>query len=140
MNEPIYTDLSIDLETLDNSPRSLILSIGAVPFNRDTGDLGIGMERHVSILSQPARTLSFGTIKWWLSQSVEAKKALFKGRVQAIPLGYALQNIFDIYVDGLADLNKVRVWGNGSAFDNAILSDAYKNSLHKSDTPIEASK
>lgn len=127
------TDISIDLETLDISPRSLILSIGVVPFNRYSGFTGRGVKYHTSILSQPCRTMSMDTIQWWFKQTKEAKSKVLKGQLSATSLYRSLIHM-SWYMSRICDLSKVRVWGNGASFDNAILSDAYKNSL-KTDVP-----
>lgn len=115
-------NIMIDLETLGTSIDSVILSIGAVAFN-DQGIKGV-FERHVDIDSQPSRVVSHDTFKWWFEQSEEARKALTRGMSRACSLEYALAQLslfFKLHGD-----ENVKVWGNGSDFDNAILSHAYR--------------
>jgi hypothetical protein len=121
------TDISMDLETLDNSPRSLVLSIGAAAFDREGLQADALFEVHVSIWSQWTRTLSWDTITWWLKQSKEAKKQMIEGQKKAVSLRVALEKL-QSFIEQNTE-HDARVWGNGAAFDNAILEDAYKNTI-----------
>lgn len=128
-----FTDLSIDLETLDTTPSAVITQIGLQFFNRDDFDSyyphGVHAGRrysiHVGILSQPSRTMSLSTIKWWLRQDKAAKKQFSEGQARSTSLRRALMYAATA-VRLNSDPDKVRVWGNGAAFDNAILEHAYK--------------
>lgn len=123
-----FTDFSIDLETLDTSPRALITSIGIVGFNRKTGNVGIASELHVSILSQLfRRKISLSTVLWWMKQSKEAKKAFWKGQRNSIPLRHAMKLLdFRMSMNCHKD---AKVWTNGPEFDCAILEDIHSNSV-----------
>lgn len=115
-----YTDTMIDLETLDVVPSALILTIGAVAFNRDTGEMDEGV--HISVeLDQPGRTISPSTVQWWMKQSKEAQERAFDGERTVI--GGALHAL-DVYIYGML-AKKGRVWANAPTFDLAILRNAY---------------
>jgi exodeoxyribonuclease VIII len=122
-----YTDISLDLETLSTRPDAAILSIGVVPFNRGTGEIGEGAEIHVKIFPQLfSRHVMFSTIKWWVGQSKEAISQAAVGQRTAYKLKEALALLRTVVISWAVDENEVKVWGNGAAFDNAILIHAYK--------------
>lgn len=131
----MYTDISLDLETLDTSPRALILSMGFVVFNRYTGEISNGCELHTSITSQLfRRKIDWNTVKWWVSQSKTAKAKVLEGQKKAYSIRVAARSLAR-HIEALTDPKEVVVWGNGSDFDNAILADVYKNTLRHSDPP-----
>lgn len=109
----------IDLETLDLKPSSKIVSIGAVIFDPRQSKLGETFYMELDHKAQKNRTQDDtpdGTVAWWKKQSPAVKKAL-KGT--------------DLLADALEELDfflpkDVKVWGNGSIFDIAILEDAYR--------------
>jgi len=63
------------------------------------------------------------TVKWWDGQNAEAKKILTEVDGGGEHLRDALNKLTE-YLSQF-DLKKVRVWGNGSDFDNAILANCY---------------
>ncbi|MCB1865189.1 MAG: 3'-5' exoribonuclease [Chromatiales bacterium] len=116
-------DWSIDIETMDTKFSAAVLSIGAVQFNRDTGQLGIEFYKEVTIDSAVrAGTVSGSTVTWGIR--TEAWLDLFRETSEKVPLVTAL--------DELAALIRSktigpRVWGNGASFDITILEHAYVN-------------
>ena len=116
-------NIMIDLETLGTKPDSAILSIGAVTFDED----GIGSEFYVNtdLESQlndfHKRKIDSGTFYWWAEQSSEAGKSLKNDRRT---LGDAL-SMFEFWLMNNADLDNVKVWGNGADFDNVIITSAF---------------
>lgn len=109
----------IDLETFGNRMDSAIVSIGAVFFDPDTGELG--MEFYKAIDADSAcryGRVTGSTVTWWLQQSQAARDAVVAGKT---PLPEALAKLADFYA-----LNpKAPVWGNGPTFDISILEHAY---------------
>jgi exodeoxyribonuclease VIII len=115
----------IDLETLGTIPGCTILSIGAVEFSVEHG---LGREFHVYIDRKSCKIHGLkedqSTIEWWKAQSEEAKAIFDKvDSPDAKPLPIALSDLLR-WID-YWNRNKVRVWGNGSDFDNAILAVAH---------------
>lgn len=113
---------SIDLETLDNKPTSVITAIGAFGFNtRDEKEF----EFHVRIdwkdalKRYPQFTAGQETIDWWAKQSEEAQQEL-KG---AVKIEDALNSFYEWWMD--CAHKGTSPWGNGAEFDIAILSHAY---------------
>lgn len=115
-------DLMIDLETLDTTSSSVILSIGAVFFDPFKGLLGDKFYTRVDIEEQMAqgRTISASTLKWWLQQSQEAIQAAFFSE-QSLPIKQALKE-FIVFIG----TKQIRPWGNGAMFDVAIMENCYK--------------
>ncbi len=115
----------IDLETLGRRAGCSILSIGAVAFDPKTGRLG--PELYVVVNRLSCFNLSLHedpeTVKWWEGQNAEAKKILAEVDGGGEQLPAALAKLTEY----LAQFGhkKVKVWGNGSDFDNAILTACY---------------
>lgn len=119
---PQFQDVMLDLETFGTSPGSVIVSIGAVAFNKD--ELGPTFYRNIDI-SDAMRAgfhVQGETLAWWMQQSDGARSALFNNP-DPITLKEAL-NRFSEYLRTLPP--RVRVWGNGATFDNVLLSEAYR--------------
>lgn len=117
-------DVMIDLETLGTVPGCAILSIGCVAFDFKTKQLGDTFYIVVDRASCQAVGLKedSDTLAWWKRQADEAKQVL-KDAETGVPLAEALDYLTD-YLRQFG-LGKVKIWGNGSDFDNAILAACY---------------
>jgi len=115
----------IDLETLGRRAGCSILSIGAVAFDPKTKELGAEFYVVVNRLSCFKLGLHEDpeTVKWWEGQNAEAKKILTEVDGGGEHLRDALNKLTE-YLSQFG-LKKVKVWGNGSDFDNAILANCY---------------
>ncbi len=115
-------DVMVDLETLDTKPTAIILSIGACLVNWDKGEPTNDFYRVIDPASceEAGLTKSKDTLAWWAKQSEEAR------RVFTDPNVSLLQALTD-FAKYLSSFNKskVRLWGNGSDFDNTIIANAY---------------
>lgn len=113
-------NIMVDLETLGTSNNAVIISIGAVEFDVDSGVLG----RELYMTIDPQSCVSAGleidasTVIWWMQQSDAARSAF---RSPQWSLASALQYFSDWYP---ADADAL--WGNGATFDNVLLSNAYR--------------
>ena len=116
-----YGNIMFDLETLDSKNTSAILSIAAVEFNKNTGEIGEKIHIRIDIQSCFDEGLTVGgdTLMWWLQQSEDARKRIYD--TKGIPLENALDQVFK-FVKGCGE--NVVVWGNGSTFDISILENA----------------
>ena len=109
----------IDLETLGKTPDAAIVSIGACRFDQN----GVGEDtfyRQISLQStvDGGAKIDPSTVIWWMQQSDDARQAIISGR----------DDEFEALCDfrGWIKAEKISgVWGNGAAFDNVILSQAY---------------
>ena len=130
----MYTDISLDLETLGTAPGSVILSIGAVAFNIDDPThrwLPASLPRFdvaIDTASAVAEGLTIDpdTVMWWLRQSDEARHAMAQKQGQAAPLHAALRAFREFVGVDTVGSDTVRIWGNGSDFDNVLLAEAYR--------------
>jgi exodeoxyribonuclease VIII len=116
----------LDLETLGNKSDACIVSIGAVQFDINTGELGETFYQNIN----PSSSLYYGgtvdgdTIMWWLKQSEEARNALQEKPVIALkPALEKFNEFFKRCGKGL------RVWGNGCTFDNVIMANAFNKTF-----------
>lgn len=117
-------DFMTDLETASTRTNAVILSIGCVKFDLLTE--GSSDPFYVNVSMEDC--IKYGlhvcpnTLKWWESQSEEAKAALKDP--EPIPLYDALFQ-FRAYVKMNSGKNRT-LWGNGATFDNMILASAYE--------------
>lgn len=118
--------IMIDLETMGTSPDAPIVSIGAVLFDKE------GIHEHfyevVDLKSavKAGAVMDPSTVIWWMEQSDEARGALTG---EGLPISVALAEFsgwVDFLSNGQTDDVVAGVWGNGAAFDNVILAEAYK--------------
>lgn len=112
--------LMIDLETMGKNPDAPIISIGAIFFDPQTGDMGPEFSKTID-LETAGGVIDRDTIKWWLKQSREAQSAIM---TDEIPLDDALLQLRE-FIDENSGEFFVQVWGNGANFDNTILRRSY---------------
>lgn len=118
-------DVMVDLETLGRRAGCAVLSIGAVEF---CPDRGLGKELYVVVNRPSQRELGLhedpDTLKWWMSQSEAARQVLDDAeKATAVSVAKALAQLTTFLTP--MGLRRVRVWGNGGDFDNAILAGLY---------------
>lgn len=112
-------NIMLDLETMGNGNNAAIIAIGAVKFDAK----GIN-ERWYEVVSLQSSInvgleVDSSTIMWWMKQSDDA-------RAQFEKEGMELRNALIDFSQFVG--NDPIMWGNGAAFDNAILSNAYRKS------------
>ncbi len=114
-------NVMIDLETLGTSCDSVILSLGAVAFDETIED---SFYRKINLQSCTDLGLKIDTdtVLWWLGQNELARKEIFEGNKDFPTLSCALLQ----FSAWLVDKENVKIWGNGSNFDNTILANAYR--------------
>jgi len=115
-------NVMIDLETLDTTPDSVILSVGAVKFNPS----GNGIIERLQLLPMIEeqsdvykRTISESTLKWWEQQTPEAIERAM-GEHGRIPFKDCMEQLaqFCWNTDG--------IWSNGATFDVSIIESAWR--------------
>ena len=125
-------DVMHDLETLGTKPGSIILSIGAVAFSDK--DLHDEFYVEISVLDSELYGLSTdkSTMDWWAKQSPEARATFDRCHNPDNPTVLTLTDALSSYtawlckVSGTPKAGKLRLWGNGSDFDNVLLAEAYR--------------
>ncbi|WP_063102829.1 exonuclease [Escherichia coli] len=113
--------LMIDLETMGKNPDAPIISIGAIFFDPQTGDMGPEFSKTIDLVTAGG-VIDRDVIKWWLKQSREAQSAIM---TDEIPLDDALLQLRE-FIDENSGEFFVQVWGNGANFDNVILRRSYE--------------
>ena len=111
----------IDLESMGQTPRAAITSIGAVLFDPHSDWIGDTLHIHVNLQNCVSRGLLMdaGTVMWWMSQPEEARMTLIKGQAESVPLYVALCQLSTFTP------KDVDIWCNGASFDFAILRNAF---------------
>ncbi len=107
----------LDLETMGNGVNAAIIAIGAVRF--DAGAITDEFYAVVDLASAVDAGLEIdaSTVLWWMKQSDNSRQQFERN---GVPLKEALKQFAEWVGKG------AEVWGNGAAFDNAILSNAYR--------------
>lgn len=115
------TKVMLDLETLGTKPGSVILAIGATKFSVEKGIIDTFYVR-VDAKSCVALGLKMDpeTVMWWLRQEDAARLEITKPGEH---ICRALQKFSEWLHQGGDD--DMEIWGNGAAFDNVLLADAY---------------
>lgn len=108
----------LDLETMGNGADAAIIAIGAVRFNVTDGVLDefyviVDLESSVAA----GLKLDVSTVLWWMEQNDIARGQITQ---PGTPLKVALSRFASWVGEG------AEVWGNGAAFDNVILSNAFR--------------
>lgn len=121
--------IMLDIETMGNGPEAAIMSIGACYFDPSTGVIGATFNEHVSLESsvRVGLVMDTSTVLWWMGQSDEARSK-FKGNNKCPDINTVLLKLKDFIKPS------AQVWGNGIAFDNVIIKNAYQKAL-LCDTP-----
>ncbi len=118
------SDISIDLETLGTTPGAPIVAIGAVAFNRTTGQVYPVMYHTIDLDSSIAYSTGVegGTLEWWMQQSPEAIEQTFKDNSNRWSLLESLTQL----VDTCLYLGNPKPWGNGATFDIGLLEATFR--------------
>jgi len=114
----------LDLETMGKASGCAIISIGAVAFDLEEQKLGSEFYVNVDLQScmDAGLTVDASTVMWWLSQSDGARSALADSPIHLVEALSRFDKFISLATFGAGS---VRLWGNGAAFDNVILSAAY---------------
>ena len=117
-------DVMLDLETMGTANDAAIVAIGAVEFDVVGGTVGEVFYYPIDLGSSVAEggVIDASTVMWWLRQSDAAREAL-SNRGDTLHIRQGLHS-FTAWLSARGQ--DVRVWGNGAAFDNVILAQAYR--------------
>ena len=122
-------DIMVDIETLGTDSNSVVVSISAVTFDFLTGKTGKQFEIGINVLEQALNggMIDNDTMKWWSTQSRDAKKALTRIQVEDVEESLKAFNLWIAEAISV-DLKDVKLWGNGSGFDNVLIRNLYRRS------------
>ena len=117
------SDVVIDLETLGRTPGCVILSLGAVAIN-DQRKIYSDFYKSITVASQDRLSVESNTLLWWIRQPKEVQEEAFGIASPALPITDSLLS-FSRWLQGLENVENLRIWGYGATFDLAILGAAY---------------
>lgn len=111
-------DIMIDIETWSHKSNGVIVSIGAVRFDMETGEIGDILYINIDPQSciDVGLTISSETVWWWMQQD---KAAINKLSEMKENIEYALKRL-SLFVREDSFL-----WGNSARFDLGMLNNAY---------------
>lgn len=125
----VLKHIMIDKETRGNVAGCGIISLGAVVFDPKT--CTVSNDTFYMEVNQASNELAYlfdvpSTMEWWRKQSEEARAALLRSEAnKATDLVPVLDAFVGWAMQGTTK-SKVRLWGNGADFDNAILQAAWQ--------------
>lgn len=121
------THFMLDLETLGTQADAVILSIGVIAFdplgevNPDEAiQINVDIDPQVQHLN---RHVSQDTLRWWSTQPHETFQSCLHQPCSPFTACTRLDKYMD---DAERDPKNRIVWGNGSAFDNAIMAHFFR--------------
>ena len=111
-------DVMLDFETLGNGTNKCICQVGAVYFDKTTGELGKSFKANIDAATHEkyGGRLDANTVYWWLAQSDEARNSLL---VDKKPI----YNVFEELNDFLT--GSARIWSHAT-FDFVTLMETMK--------------
>lgn len=119
-------DIMIDIETLSTNSNSVILTLGAVKFNRgkdiellencETFYRRINLDSCMNL----GMKMDNETLNWWLEQSNEAKYEALENKDRQ-----DIKFVLKEFSEWVGNINNY-IWGHGDDFDCVILDNAYK--------------
>lgn len=125
-----YNDIMLDLETLDNKPTSLVVSIGAVVFDPHSKDSGerfyVELTQDMGSQERRGRTISASTFAWWMGQGESARELFAKNPRDGVDRMATEEGLkaFAEFVSRNGGKD-AKIWGNGADFDNVVLGGLY---------------
>ena len=111
-------NIMVDLETLGTGLHSAIVSIGAIRFDLERTFDTFSVKVDLQSCFDAGLQADGDTLRWWMQQSDDARR-VFIGDCRP------LEDALDAFAEWMgAD---AIVWGNGAAFDNVVLANAYRS-------------
>lgn len=134
--------LMLDFETLGSGADTIVVSLGAVAFNKT----GILNERLFlfDIHSQvnAGRSFTASTLAWWMRQK-DGARAVFSEELtpgKRVTLEEFFKDFDDFNIEAMGRVgetyDQLKPWGNGANFDISILEDMYRRHHEKRDMGI----
>jgi len=122
------SEIMVDLETMAVSSDSVIVTIGAVKFNRyDTNNRINTIDKFYSRIDMNScidvgLKVDQSTVKWWENQPENVSKEIFSQDNR-----HHIKDILQKFTKWYKEGGRItHIWGHGSHFDIPILENAYK--------------
>lgn len=110
-------DISFDLETFGTKQGSYISAIGVAKFDIRTGEIQDTLYMKTRC-PEKEFNIDIATIQWWMKQDERAREEIYDANRMHI---YEALKLIEEFVGA-----KSFVWGNGAAFDIALLESAFE--------------
>lgn len=117
----IKIHVALDVESLDKRPTALVLSIGLVAFTLQGGEVASFYAEPSKDEQRIYRTMDDGTVRWWETQSLEARQVLLSPGIPVVEVLNGIGSFLSRFQGGGYEI--AGVWGYGSDFDNAMVTD-----------------
>ena len=131
-------DLMVDIETLDTRPSAVVLSIGAVMFDRYTRQQGptfyVELTNNLEVQTQAGRTLCPKTLVWWMNQSSDALKVF--DHAEYSDERCAPRPALTRFVDFCTQNRARYIWAKDPDFDVIILRSLFETNAGELDFPF----
>lgn len=113
------TDVMVDIESFGNGKNACIVQVGAIYFDRQTGELGESYAANIDARTavSSGAELDADTVYWWLSQGADAIKSITAQPLQDIRVVMNQLNGF------LCDAKAI--WSHAT-FDFVVLTETYR--------------
>lgn len=122
-------NLMIDIETLSTRPDAAILSIGAVFFDTESGELGETFHCGVRMKDDDLYGhIDPETVKWWLDRPQDQLDRLITTTDHGLDIINALGQLTGFISDYADYTDTLKVWAKSPEFDLTILSSAIRRS------------
>lgn len=123
----LLDNVMLDIETMGNGPNAAIIAIGAAAFSIKSRSVEGEFYRTVNLESSVAigGVIDASTVLWWMDQEDKARSYITRPETAPTAINRALDD-FSQWLRDTCDVYEVKIWGNGAAFDNVIVSSAYK--------------
>ncbi|MFZ5272107.1 3'-5' exonuclease [Enterobacter asburiae] len=115
--------IMIDLETMGSTPTAAIVSIGAVAFDLESGELGKQFYKRVDLKSsvENGGTIDASTVQWWLRRDAAARSEIVAD--DAVNIRQALGEL-GCFILRNSPHPDAYLWARGTDFDFPILTSA----------------
>jgi exodeoxyribonuclease VIII len=125
-----FGHIMLDLETMGKGSSAAIIAIGAVEFDPTTNTLGREFYRTIDLENsvENGGIMDPSTVLWWMRQSEAAREEFAR---EGQPLRTVLHEFYEFVNESAGHCFELGIWGNGAAFDNVILRNAYANTRLK---------
>jgi exodeoxyribonuclease VIII len=110
----------LDLEAMGIGSNAAITAIGAVAFSNNKIESEFYESIHLETSMSVGLTVEAQTIEWWMKQDENARKHLYDSNKVHLPVALVK---FSEWINTFQ--TDAKVWGNGAAFDNVVLRNAY---------------
>lgn len=114
-------NVMLDIETLGTKPGCVVLSVGAVAFDRKTGRIASEFYKIIDPKDSQKNglTCDAGTVVWWMAQSDEARTAISGGGGESL---LSAADSFATWFKSQGDVGAI--WAQGMDFDMPIWGHA----------------